>query len=252
MDIEGAFGRAELSCADLLHSVRTGQAAYPRRYGRTLWEDLAGDTALAASFQAFMAVKSARLAPVLAARHPWAALEHVVDVGGGDATVLTELLIRHPGLRGTLGEQPAQAQIALARLADACLAHRACVTAGSCFDPLPPDADRYLLCDVLHNWDDAAATAILRRCAEAAGRRGSVLVVDGTSTSAQEFSTEMDLRMLTWFGGRERTTAQLAVLAAAARLTVASALTVDAWLRVTELTAIADGPGEGPAACREW
>jgi hypothetical protein len=40
LDIEGA-GRPELAFVQLLHSIRTGQAAFPQQFGRTLWDDLA-------------------------------------------------------------------------------------------------------------------------------------------------------------------------------------------------------------------
>lgn len=39
----------------------------------------------------------------------------------------------------------------------------------SSFDPLPTGADAYLLSRFIHDWDHAAAIAILRRYAEAAG-----------------------------------------------------------------------------------
>jgi len=40
LDLEGAVGRAELAFADLLHSVRTGEPAFPERFGRSFWDDL--------------------------------------------------------------------------------------------------------------------------------------------------------------------------------------------------------------------
>lgn len=46
------------------------------------------------------------------------------------------------------------------------------------FDPRPPGAGRYLLSAILHNWDDDAARAILRHCAEAADQNGAVFVVE--------------------------------------------------------------------------
>ena len=40
IDLEGAIGRADTSMVELLHTVRTGEAAFPRRFGQGFWEDL--------------------------------------------------------------------------------------------------------------------------------------------------------------------------------------------------------------------
>ena len=46
------------------------------------------------------------------------------------------------------------------------------------FDPLPEGADVYIVSIVIGDRDDEKAAAILRRCAEAAGTRGRVLIVE--------------------------------------------------------------------------
>src|SRR5215218_3998037 len=216
LDLERAVGRAELSLARLLHTVRTGQPAFPAQFGRPFWDDLAADPALAASFDEQMAADVTAWAPNIVAAYDWGSLGHLVDVGGGNGALLAALLLQHPRLRGTVLDLAARGTLAAAGLAD-----RAHAVAGSFFDPLPPDAGGYLLCAILHDWDDQAALAILRRCAEAAGAGGRVLVVEKLATEADP-RTEMDLRVLAWFGGRERDLAQLTALAEAAGLRVAA------------------------------
>jgi hypothetical protein len=93
--------------------------------------------------------------------------------------------------------------------------------AGSFFDPLPPGAGGYLVCAVLRDWDDGSARAILRRCAQAAGTDGRVFVVEKFVTDT-DHRTEMDLRVLAYFGGRERGIVELTSLAAPAGLRVAT------------------------------
>jgi 2,7-dihydroxy-5-methyl-1-naphthoate 7-O-methyltransferase len=41
LHLDSAAGRAELTFVELVHSIATGQAAYPRRYGQDFWADLA-------------------------------------------------------------------------------------------------------------------------------------------------------------------------------------------------------------------
>jgi hypothetical protein len=224
LDVDGATGRADLCLVELLHAVRTGTASFPVRFGRPFWDDLAADPFRAARFDAEMGGDVARWAPFVVASYDWGSLEHVVDVGGGDGTLLAALLRAHPGLRGTVVDQPGTAEAARRALQAVGLGDRGDAAPGSFFDPLPPGAGGYLLSAILHNWDDRAAAAILRRCAEAAGSHGRVFVVERTGADGESPRTDMDLRVLAWFGGRER--------------------------GVVELVALAEGAGLGPVAVR--
>src|SRR4029453_9354512 len=112
--------------------------------------------------------------------------------------LLAALLREHPDLRGTVLDLPGAAETARTALTAAGLADRADIVASSFFDPLPPGAGGYLLCAVMHDWDDGSARAILRRCAEAAGTHGGVFVVEKFVTDS-DHRTEMDLRVLVYF-----------------------------------------------------
>ncbi len=214
LDIQGPLGRADLSFVRLLHTVRTGEPAYPAQYGCSFWEDLAADTALGAAFDARMGLDVAEEAPDIVAAYDWGTLGHVVDVGGGNGTLLMALLTAYPALRGTVVDLPGPIAAARQALAAAGLAERAEAVVGSFFDPLPAGAGGYLLSAVLHNWDDAPASAVLRNCAQAAGSRGEVFVIERIRPDGAIWSTARDLQNLSYFGGRERTLAQFTALAA--------------------------------------
>ena len=222
LDIESAIGRADLSFIQLLHSVRTGEAAFPLVFGRPFWDDLSADPARSASYDAQMGSDVAADAHAIASAYDWGSLGHVVDVGGGNGALLIAILREHPALRGTDFDQPATAETARQALLAAGLAYRSEVVSGSFFDPLPPGAGGYVLSAIIHDWDDTAARAILRRCAEAAGATAPVLVVEKIGADGESLRTGMDLRMLAYFGGKERGVAELAVLAGSAELRVAA------------------------------
>jgi 2,7-dihydroxy-5-methyl-1-naphthoate 7-O-methyltransferase len=220
LDLEGAIGRADLCFVELLHTVRTGEPAFPRRFGRAYWDDLSADPALAASFDALMGARLVADAPEVAAAYPWGALGRVVDVGGGDATLLLALLRAHPDLRGTVVDLAGPVARAEHAIAAAGLGNRADAQVGSFFDPLPAGAGGYVLSGVLHDWDDEPARRILQRCADAAGETGRVLVVDHVGGGLPD--TEGDLRMLCYVRGRERDLDRLGALAASAGLALGS------------------------------
>lgn len=210
LNLGSAAGRAELAFVELAHSIATGQAAYPRRYGQDFWADLADHPHLRESFDRQMAQRFREQIPQIAATFDWSRFATVVDVGGGRGTLLAAILAAHPRVRGHLVDLEPTA--AAAR--DAFSTHdRLEVTAGSFFDPLPAGADAYLLSDILHDWDDEHAHRILARCVEAAPPAGRVLVIE--PVGGQRASTDMDLAMLVLYGGRERRVDEFRTLAAA-------------------------------------
>ena len=87
----------------------------------------------------------------------------------------------------------------------------------SFFDPLPGGGDFYIVKGVLYDWPDREATAILKRCAEAARPSGRVVVFTGAGPG-EEASPE--LLMMVLGGGRDRTLDELREMAGEAGLEV--------------------------------
>ncbi|MCM2387224.1 methyltransferase [Streptomyces albipurpureus] len=219
LELDGPIGRGELAFLRLLDAVRTGRSVYSSVYGQEFWQDVEADPAMAESFGRRMAANMASVVPELLARADWHDVGHVLDIGGGDGTLLTALAHSRPDLSGTLIDLAAPAAAARQEFAAAGLGDRCSAVAGSFFDPLPPGADVHLLSNVLLNWDDDRATALLRRCAEAIAPGGRVLVLEGL-LDVQLDQTELDLRMLVYLDGRMRTSDDLRALGEAAGLTL--------------------------------
>ncbi|MEH1123481.1 methyltransferase [Micromonospora sp. CPCC 206061] len=226
LDLGSALGRAEMSFTRLLETVMTGEVAYTAQYGRTFWEDLDGNPSWSAQFDAALARGMERRAREVAQAYDWAALGEVVDIGGGDGTLLVALLRAHPALRGTVVDRSPEP--AKRTLQEAGLSERANVVAGSFFEPLPRGAGGYVLSRIQSNWSDADLRTILSRCAEASGAGGKVIVIDELVADVA-VATESDLRMLVYFGGRERTAAHVRDVAADVGLSLESLLVVGDW-----------------------
>jgi hypothetical protein len=217
-DLDGGLGRGEMAFFGLLHSVRTGEAAFDLQYGRSFWDDVAADPRRHADYDELMAGDVARWARAIVPAYDWGSVGHLIDVGGGNGTLLVELLRANPQLKGTVFDRPATAQAARTTIAKAGLTDRAEAVGGDFFKEIPAGAGAYLLCAIIHDWADEPAIAILRRCAEAAGAGGRVLVVEKTGLDGESVNTAMDLRMLAYFGGKERGVSQIAALGEAAGL----------------------------------
>jgi nucleotide-binding universal stress UspA family protein len=128
-------------------------------------------------------------------------------VGGGEGALLAEILAANPFLRGVLFDLPHVAARAKDRLERAGVADRCEFVGGSFFEGVPEGAGAYLLKSVVHDWDDASAIEILRKCRAAVADAGRLLVVErvirpGNEPDRAKFA---DLYMLVALGGRERT-----------------------------------------------
>jgi O-methyltransferase domain len=79
---------------------------------------------------------------------------------------------------------------------------------GSFFVAVPSGYDAYILKSILHDWDDAKATEILKTCRQAIPRHGRLLIIEEVVVPRQIVGSPhrfVDLEMLVHFGGKERT-----------------------------------------------
>lgn len=156
-------------------------------------------------------VHGAETGPMLDA-YDFSTFPTVVDIGGGNGSMLSAILKRHPSMRGILFDLPSVVDRTRTVIADSDLSNRLQVMGGDFFEVVPP-GDAYVMRHVIHDWDDDQAAAILRNCRKAMNAGGRVLVVESVIPSGNEpfFGKWLDLMMLV-VGGQERTEEQYRVL----------------------------------------
>jgi spermidine synthase len=162
-----------------------------------------------------MAARAEREAADVVAAYDFGGLRRVVDVGGGAGVLLQAVLEANPELQGVLVDRPEAVQRATERLAAAGLAARVQCRVGDFFASVPTGGDAYLLSRVIHDWDDADARDILRRCREAMAPYARLLLVEALVPELAVDGPEairMDVHMLMLFGARERTDAEYRAL----------------------------------------
>src|SRR4051794_12331968 len=87
-------------------SVRTGENAFSRVHGTSVWQYRAARPEEQAVFDRAMTSLSAPVTDAVARAYDFARFGTVVDVGGGRGHLLAAILARHPGVRGVLFDQP--------------------------------------------------------------------------------------------------------------------------------------------------
>lgn len=192
---------------DLLESVRTGETAFDRLYGKPVFEYLGEHPEQAKVFDAAMTAIHGRETQAMLDAYDLSGVGVLADVGGGNGTNLIGVLGRYPEMRGILFDLPHVVERAAANLERAGLSGRCEVVGGDFFGSIPVHADAYHLRHILHDWDDEKAGLILRNVRKMMPRGAKLLVVEHVLPPGNEpsFGKLLDLNMLLLPGGVERT-----------------------------------------------
>jgi hypothetical protein len=206
------------ACGNLLHSVQTGSPAFNSVFGASLFDYLQQNVDAADAFNQGMANLSSMLAYAVLMAYDFSGISSIVDIGGGQGKLLEKILQFNPDIEGTVFDTSSTIERAKQQLVDNAWTRRCSYLAGDFFTSVPQGADAYILCGVIHDWDDSRAITILRNCRRAMADKAKLLLVDMVvpDTDARSFSKLLDLNMLAMTGGRERTTAEFRALLDAA------------------------------------
>jgi hypothetical protein len=197
--------------AGLADSVRTGENAFQRVHGTSVWAYRADRPDEQAIFDRAMTALSAPVADAVAAAYDFGRFATVIDIGGGGGFLLAAILRRHASAKGVLFDQPDV--VAAAQPPDRCD-----VVGGDFFAAVPAGGDAYLLKSVIHDWPDDEAVAILRNCRRAMTGDAVLLLVEQLLDRAPDPTRTAfsDLNMLVAPGGQERELAEYSRLLEAA------------------------------------
>ena len=221
LNLEGIGGRFAYAWGTMLAYVRTGAPAYHEAFGLPFWEDLNAHPEIGAEFDALIGPPGHGTPnPDFDLTSGWESVRTVIDVGGGTGAMLAEILRARPQIRGTLVDQPRTVAISKEIFEAAGVADRVTTIGQSFFDPLPGGADVYLLRGILNDWPDREASAVLRRCAEAARPNGLVVVLKSVGPEGVPRPLMIEMMLA---GGKHRTVTEFRDLATLCGLQVVSA-----------------------------
>jgi hypothetical protein len=200
----------------LEYCVRTGNQALDKIYGKHAFEFFADKPEAAGIFNQAMTDLSRLDSPAVAEAYSFEGIRSIVDVGGGHGLLLATILQANPGLKGTLYEIPPVIEGAksgpLKPVMDRCT-----LVSGDMFESVPPGADAYIMKHIIHDWPDDKCLKILKGCRQGVNPGGKLLVVDFVIQPGNGFDPGkfLDLEMLIFPGGLERSEAQFRDLFAA-------------------------------------
>lgn len=225
---------------DLAHSVQTGESAFRHIFGANTYEYDSQHPEHAKIFNEAMANLTGFYNAVVLDSYSFSGIGKVVDVGGGDGSLVIALLRANPGMKGIVFDLPQVTERAKQRIREAGLEERCEVITGDQFVSVPSGGDMYILSRCLGAFDDARVIQLLKGCRGVMPEKSKLVLIErvlparlGDSITAH-YAFMSDLNMLVNTGGQERTETQHCALLKAAGFRVTSLVPTQSEMSVVE------------------
>jgi len=219
---------------ELGSAIRTGEPSANRALPGGLWEYLKQNPDASRIFGEAMTGKAqGHIAGILNA-YDFSSFKVIADVGGGHGHLIRAIVAATPAVQGVLFDQPQVIEevqtIVSARL------H----TVGGDFfhDPLP-EADAYILMEVIHDWDDDASRRILGAVRRSARAHAKLLLIEALlpNDPSPNWPTTLDIVMLA-IGGRQRTLREYSDLLRDSDFQMTREIDTQSGISIVEATAV--------------
>ena len=220
----------------LPHALETGEPGFNEAYNAPIFDYIATHPNMGPLFDAGMTAFHGYETGAMLEAYDFSGSEVLADIGGGNGSLISAVLLHYPKMRGLLFElghvlARAEQNLKISGLADRCT-----VIEGNFFETVPAGADAYLFRHILHDWTDEQCLQILGHCRKVIPSDGKLLVVECVVPvgNVPSLSKAADMIMLTFAGGQERTETQFRSLLKAAGFELTSVTPTTTMVSIVE------------------
>lgn len=215
------------------YTIKTGKPAFNHLFGEGYFDYIARDKIRSEQFDEGMANLSESENLAIASKLDFSRYTHIIDIGGGVGGLITSILNQYPLCRATLYELPHLVPLAKNYLQQNSLVNRTKIVAGSFLDTVIPGGDLYILKRIMHDWNDETCLKILKNCHRAMQynnqlNNSQLMIFDCIVPAGKDYdiSKDIDVIMMTIFGGKERTKQDFEIILNQAGFTILEVTTV--------------------------
>lgn len=220
---------------ELLYSVRTGKPAFDYVHGMRPFEYFPRNPEAARLFDEAMTSLSASEVGAVLAAYDFSKYKKIVDVAGGNGSLIIPLLKNSPEASAVLFDLPHVIERAKGRIGGEGLTERLELVGGNFFQTVPTGGDLYILKHIIHDFSDEEALGILRNCRRAMSVDARLLIIEMVLPpgNVPSFGKLVDLEMLL-IGGVERAEAEYQTLLAEAGFNLTSVIPTTSPISIIE------------------
>ncbi len=197
---------------DLLGVVRTGEPAFDRIHGQSLFQYLRENPEDGVTLQKGLASRTRFEIEAAMEAYDFSDCRLIVDAGGGSGSFLSAILTKYDQTSGILFDQ--EPAIEAAKAGQGGPLPRCELVVGDFFESVPPGADTYIFKLALYDWNDDQVLQILINCRKAILAKGKLLVVEALidKPNVPALAYNNDMTYLTVTTGQVRTKDEFAYL----------------------------------------
>jgi hypothetical protein len=208
---------------ELGHSVRTGEDAVQKVYGKRVYDYLSENRKESEIFDRSMTnLTELSIEPVLNA-YNFSKYKIIADIGGGEGLFLSAILYKNQSSEGILFDLPEVLARAETILKKYNVNDRIKTIPGSFFESAPGGAEIYLLKNILHNWSEEDCIKILENIRNVLPENGKILILEMVieEDNKPSFGKLIDIQMMVFMQqGKERTRKEYEALLTKAGLSI--------------------------------
>lgn len=224
--------------AEIDYSIQTGKIAFEKVFGKPIFDYLGENPDKARIFDAAMTGIHGRESNAILDAYDFSGFGVLADIGGGNGSLMSEMLQKHTAMKGILFDLPHVVEHAKNNIESAGVSDRCDVVGGNFFEAVPEGADAYLMRHIIHDWDDAKSLTILRNCHRVMPAESKLLLVESVIPSGNKpFGGKfLDLVMLLIPGGKERTEEEYRALLSKAGFKLSRIVPTETEVSIIEAT----------------
>ncbi len=198
---------SDMAWMNFTDQLRNGKPGFESAYKKTLPEWLSENPGAAKIFNAANSMKAAPIANALADSFDFGRFNTIVDIGGGTGLLISAIREKYPDKEYILAELPGIIMEAKKKFPITGTSERIKFAECDFFKSVPEGGDIYILCNILHDWDEKECGIILRNIRKVMNGNSRLLVIEMIVPDDGSFSISklMDLEMMVMSGGKERT-----------------------------------------------
>ena len=189
----------------LEHTIKTGEPGCKKVFGQDFFSLLSSDKTLYDRFDKGMANYSANEENILSQAFSFSEFDTIIDVGGGQGGLLSQLLKKHPNPQGILADKANDIENPKYIIENK-VQSRCQIVACDFFKSVPKKGNLYLMKRIIHDWDNEKSLLILNNVANAIPNQSKLLIMDSViNQDTPRFKYVEDVLIMSVLHGRERT-----------------------------------------------
>jgi hypothetical protein len=158
------MGEEHYRCwGELIYSLETGKKSFDKLYDQPIFEYLGENSEAAIVFDAAMTSVHVRESIPMATAYDFSQFSSMVDIGGGNGSLLSTILGVHESVKGAIYDLPSVINRTQTTLSASPVADRIELLSGNFFESAPAGFDCYLMRHIIHDWTDEECGIILQK-----------------------------------------------------------------------------------------